>query len=71
MQVDEDFEETLAHIDELRREIEIKACNKHLSDLIRVYGEPKLMVQPPPYGRLGPCPEPAKFPWRQTLATIS
>jgi hypothetical protein len=70
MQVDEDFETTIAHIDDLRRQAEIAACDRHLSDLVKAYGQPIARIQPPSYGRVGPRPGPARFPQREILASV-
>jgi hypothetical protein len=37
----------------------------------RVHGKPPEVAQPASYGRLGPRLEPAQFPGRETLATMS
>jgi hypothetical protein len=42
--------------DKLRHEANVRACDKHLRDLVRVHGSPPQMVQPPSWGRSGPRP---------------
>lgn len=56
-----DFEESLARTDDSRREIEIKACNEHLNDLLAAHGAPPLRVQPS-YPRILPWPAPTLVP---------
>ena len=57
--------------DEQRLEANMVACAAHLADLVRVYGEPREMVQPVSFGRIGPRPGPARFPGRECLATLA
>jgi hypothetical protein len=62
---------TISDEDEARYETGMKACAAHLADLKRAHDKPPPMVQPPSYGRFGLRPEPARFPARETLATVS
>jgi hypothetical protein len=55
------FEEQVAELDAERRLAAVEACDLHLQDLYKAHGKPRQMVQPPSYGRTGPCLPGAKF----------
>lgn len=64
-------DEQLLSADEQRLWTGAVACALHLADLLAVHGLPPKRTQPESFGRTAPSPPGAKFPQRETLATIS